>query len=87
MTPYVTAAIFYLIVTLPLIKVVGIVEKRIARSEKGGGPRPKAKVAEEDAQAEDAEEAPAAAEPSMIEALSAPFRASKPSLGGVADAR
>ena len=86
MTPYVTAAIFYLIVTLPLIKVVGIVEKRIARSEKGGGPRPKAKVAEDDAQAEDAEQAPAA-EPSMIEALSAPFRASKPSLGGVADVR
>ena len=86
MTPYVTAAIFYLIVTLPLIKVVGIVEKRIARSEKGGGPRPKAKAANEDAQAEGTEET-SAAEPSMIEALSAPFRASKPSLGGVADVR
>ena len=36
-TPYVTAAIFYLIITLPLIKVVGIIEKRIARSERGGG--------------------------------------------------
>ncbi len=44
MTPYVTAAIFYLIVTLPLIKVVTIVEKRMARSERGGGPRPKAKA-------------------------------------------
>ncbi len=41
-TPYVAAGIFYLIVTLPLIKVVGIVEERIARSERGTGPRPKA---------------------------------------------
>ena len=41
-TPYVAAGIFYLIVTLPLIKVVGIVEERIARSERGAGPRPKA---------------------------------------------
>ncbi|MBM6775016.1 amino acid ABC transporter permease [Olsenella profusa] len=40
-TPYVAAGIFYLIVTLPLIKVVGIVEDNIARSERGGGPRPK----------------------------------------------
>jgi polar amino acid transport system substrate-binding protein len=43
MTPYVAAAIFYLIVTLPLIKAVGIVEERIANSERGGGPRPKGK--------------------------------------------
>jgi polar amino acid transport system substrate-binding protein len=42
-TPYMAAAIYYLIVTLPLIKVVGIVERRMARSESGGGPRPKAK--------------------------------------------
>ena len=41
-TPYVAAGIFYLIVTLPLIKVVGIVEESIARSERGAGPRPKA---------------------------------------------
>ena len=41
-TPYVAAGIFYLIVTLPLIKVVGIIEERIARSERGEGPRPKA---------------------------------------------
>ena len=34
-TPYVAAGIFYLIVTLPLIKVVGIVENNIARSERG----------------------------------------------------
>ncbi len=32
-TPYVAAGIFYLIVTLPLIKVVGIVEERLAASE------------------------------------------------------
>lgn len=43
-TPYVAAAIFYLIVTLPLIKIVGIVERRLARTESGAGPRPKAKV-------------------------------------------
>ena len=40
-TPYMTAAIFYLIVTLPLIKVVGIVERRLAASESGSGPRPR----------------------------------------------
>ena len=38
-TPYVTAAIFYLIVTLPLIKFVGMIEERIARAERGGGVR------------------------------------------------
>lgn len=46
MTPYVTAAIFYLVVTLPLIKIVTMVEKRMARSERGGGPRPKVKKAQ-----------------------------------------
>ncbi len=45
MTPYVTAAIFYLIVTLPLIKLVTTVEKRMAAAERGGGPRPKGKAA------------------------------------------
>ena len=35
MTPYVAAAIFYLIVTLPLIKVVSKVEKRLASGERG----------------------------------------------------
>ena len=48
MTPYVAAAIFYLIVTLPLIKAVGIVEERIANSERGGGPRPKGKSAKQE---------------------------------------
>lgn len=43
-TPYVTAALFYLVVTLPLIKVVGIIEKRLARSERGQGTRPGAKA-------------------------------------------
>lgn len=44
MTPYVAAAIFYLIVTLPLIKVVTIVEKRMAQAEHGHGRRPKVKT-------------------------------------------
>lgn len=44
MTPYVAAAIFYLIVTLPLIKVVSIVEKRMAQAEHGHGRRPKLKT-------------------------------------------
>jgi polar amino acid transport system substrate-binding protein len=43
-TPYIAAAIYYLIVTLPLIKIVSIVERNIARSESGSGPRPKGKV-------------------------------------------
>lgn len=47
-TPYMTAAIYYLIVTLPLIKVVTIVEHRLARSEAGGGPRPKGGAATQD---------------------------------------
>ncbi|MBP3892949.1 MAG: amino acid ABC transporter permease [Atopobiaceae bacterium] len=51
MTPYVAAAIFYLVVTLPLIKVVSIVEERIANSERGGGPRPKGKNAAKAAEA------------------------------------
>lgn len=42
MTPYMAAAIYYLIVTLPLIKVVGIIERNLARAENGGGPRPNA---------------------------------------------
>ena len=42
MTPYTTAAIFYLIITLPLIKVVGIIERRLATSEQGQAPRPDA---------------------------------------------
>lgn len=53
MTPYVAAAIFYLIITLPLIKVVSTVEKRMAHAERGGGPRPKGKAAQADEEAED----------------------------------
>ena len=83
MTPYVTAAIFYLIVTLPLIKVVTIIEKRIARSERGGGPRPKAKAAQENG-TEDAEQS-ARVEPSLVEALSAPFRPATSVMGGATD--
>ena len=40
MTPYIVAACFYLIVTLPLIRVVGNLEKRLADS---GGTAPKKK--------------------------------------------
>lgn len=89
MTPYVTAAIFYLIVTLPLIKVVTIIEKRMARSERGGGPRPKAKdaVAKEAGDSEPEAEAAPVPERSLAEALSAPFRAGSSVVGGVADAR
>lgn len=44
-TPYIAAAIYYLIVTLPLIKVVGIIEKHLAITESGGGPHPKGRKA------------------------------------------
>ncbi|MBQ9021605.1 MAG: amino acid ABC transporter permease [Eggerthellaceae bacterium] len=36
MTPYIVAALFYLVVTLPLIRVVTILEKRLALSDEGG---------------------------------------------------
>lgn len=36
MTPYIVAAIFYLIVTLPLIRVVTVLEKRLALADNGG---------------------------------------------------
>lgn len=90
MTPYVTAAIFYLIVTLPLIKVVTTIEKRMARSERGGGPRPKVKneveeEVEEETLADGKEEI--AVEPSLAEMLAAPFRTNNMGFGGVADAR
>ncbi len=84
MTPYVTAAIFYLIVTLPLIKVVTIIEKRMAKSERGGGPRPKAKAKATDAPAE---EDASDAMPTMAMALGAPFKAGTSVFGGVTDVR
>ncbi|MDO4502080.1 MAG: ABC transporter permease subunit [Coriobacteriia bacterium] len=44
MTPYIVAAFFYLIVTLPLIRVVTMLEDRLALADNGGGaPKPKAK--------------------------------------------
>ena len=98
MTPYVTAAIFYLIITLPLIKIVGIVEANIARSERGGG-RPggnRAKAADKVA----AQEAMSVAgsshfegldsEASPLDALLAPFvpaRQPVPATGGDARVR
>lgn len=36
MTPYIVAALFYLVVTLPLIRIVGVLEKRLALGEEGG---------------------------------------------------
>ena len=90
MTPYVAAAIFYLIVTLPLIKAVTTVEKRMAKSERGGGKRPKPKgTAHGDAaeQAADEKDEPAGAEPSLAQALSAPLRPTGNVMGGVADVR
>lgn len=45
MTPYVAAALFYLVVTLPLIKAVTIIENRMASAERGSGPRPKGRAA------------------------------------------
>jgi polar amino acid transport system substrate-binding protein len=71
MTPYVAAAIFYLIVTLPLIKAVTTVEKRMAKSERGGGARPKVKAAKGGAEADDKD---AATEDDQV-------------LGGVVDAQ
>ena len=53
MTPYVAAALFYLVVTLPLIKVVTIIENRMAHAERGGGPRPKGKATQIEEDAED----------------------------------
>ena len=44
MTPYIVAACFYLIVTLPLIRVVGSLEKRLALADSGGAaPKKKAR--------------------------------------------
>ncbi|OFK23574.1 ABC transporter substrate-binding protein/permease [Olsenella sp. HMSC062G07] len=39
-TPYIAAAVFYLIVTLPLIRVVGVVERRLSDAEHGLEARP-----------------------------------------------
>ena len=76
-TPYMAAAIYYLIVTLPLIKVVGIVERHLAEQERGGGARPKGKAVEaasdEDAEGK-GEDAEAKPQVSAFDALSAPFR-------------
>jgi len=98
MTPYVTAALFYLVVTLPLIKVVGVIEANIARSERGGG-RPggnRARAAEKIAAAE----AMSVAGSSHFEGLEdadllaggsfapfAPARQAVPATGGDAHAR
>lgn len=38
-TPYVVAALFYLVITLPLTKIVGMLEERLATSDTGGSPK------------------------------------------------
>ena len=81
-TPYMAAAIYYLIVTLPRIKVVGIVEMRLADAENGGGPKPGGKRAAKSAEgAEEGEKnfsadgkASAGKSFSALDALAAPFR-------------
>ncbi len=89
-TPYMAAAIYYLIVTLPLIKIVSIVEKHLAAAEHGGGPRPKdtAKAANaKQVQASSAEEpgqTSAAEQASTWSALMSPFT-SHPLAGGAED--
>lgn len=99
-TPYMAAAIYYLIVTLPLIKIVGIIESNIARSERGGGPRPRRRAGDAASQgSSEPERAPAssagipraeaakgAPATGVLAALSAPF-VTHPTveLGGVAD--
>jgi hypothetical protein len=37
-TPYIVAALFYLVITLPLAKVVGKLEKKLANNDTGSGP-------------------------------------------------
>ncbi len=49
MTPYIVAAGFYLLVTLPLIHVVGKLEKRLAAADGGGAPRRKLRRTRRDA--------------------------------------
>lgn len=81
-TPYMAAAIYYLIVTLPLIKVVGVIERNIARSERGGGPRPKRRMAVGRAAIDEGQDG--AATPKGLPSLSSPIPAA--ANGGVADA-
>ena len=60
----------------------------MARSERGGGPRPKAKVAVPSGKAEESSDAAGkGAEASAMSALMGPFRAGSKNLGGVVDAR
>jgi len=91
-TPYVAAAIYYLIITLPLIKLVSVVEKRLANAEHGGGPRPKATTAEAKKAEGEEPDTEAAGTTSAFSALLAPFTShaamSEPVFeGGAVDAR
>ena len=42
-TPYVVAALFYLVITLPLSRVVTLLERRLQQGDKGSGPKKKRK--------------------------------------------
>ena len=42
-TPYVLAALFYLVITLPLTKLVGLLEARLATNDTGGSVKKKKK--------------------------------------------
>ena len=96
-TPYIAAAIYYLIVTLPLIKVVTKVERHLSDEEHGRSKRPK--VSAEDPLEEGTEESaevqqdanPIAqamgSEPSPLEALLSPFKPQFQTDGGTGNAR
>lgn len=65
-TPYIAAAVYYLIVTLPLIRIVSKVEERLARSESGQGPRPKGPAKASGIEERDAETVPGDLDPDPV---------------------
>ncbi len=85
-TPYIAAAVYYLIVTLPLTKAVGVVERNLYNAEHGSGPRPKESAGSGEKAAEPPSEDAPKPRTSMLEALAAPFRSHVRADGGVADA-
>lgn len=57
---------YYLIVTLPLIRIVSKVEERLARSESGQGPRPKGPAKASGIEERDAETVPGDLDPDPV---------------------
>jgi len=93
-TPYIAAAIYYLIVTLPLIKIVSKVEKHLSDQEQGRTARPKL-AAGKDTQEEGTDQADAmdqavaramGKDSSPLSALLAPFAPQFQADGGSAHA-